>query len=151
MAIVSRGSGFRFCTDFYIAFKTLSEAVAIVAPSLFPNAGECMMWRSIFAFCLVLAAGPGVAQDATRQGAPLDAITVSGFLASCDKDMSQCDFELRQALLNKLDIKGSPQVCLKDAHYQTAVITWLRAHPETHAMATDDGIYTAYKSLYPCP
>jgi hypothetical protein len=26
----------------------------------------------------------------------------------------------------------------------------LTAHPETHAMATEDGLYTAYKSLYRC-
>jgi hypothetical protein len=129
----------------------LSEAVVIMAVSIFLNVGQNMMWRSILAFCLALAAGPAEAMDATPKDAPLEATTVGGFLAGCDKDMSQCDFELRQALLNKLDIKGPAQVCLKGAHYQTAVITWLRAHPETHAMVTDDGIYTAYKSLYPCP
>jgi hypothetical protein len=114
------------------------------------NAGDSM-WRTLLVLFLVLAAAPSVAQDATPQSTPLDARTVSRFLASCDKDMSQCYFELREALLNNLDTGQATSVCLKGGHYQAPVITWLKAHPETHAMATDDGIYTAYKSLYPCP
>ena len=78
-------------------------------------------------------------------------MTVSGFLTSCDQDMSQCDFKLRQALLNNLNTRQATSVCLKGAHYQSAVLTWLKAHRETHAMATEDGIYAAYESLYPCP
>jgi len=42
-------------------------------------------------------------------------------------------------------------VCIKDAHTQQPVITWLKAHSETHGMATEEGIYEPYKSLYPCP
>jgi len=109
------------------------------------------MWRSILVFCLVMAAGSATAQTAAQQNAPFEAATVGEFLASCDKDVSQCDFKLRLALLNKLNSRDATSVCVKDAHSHEPVITWLKAHPETHAMATEDGIYAAYKSLYPCP
>jgi hypothetical protein len=99
-----------------------------------------------------------MAQDASRQNsvsghqqAPFEAPTVAVFLASCDRDISQCEFKLRLALLDKLDSRDATSICTKDAHTEQPVIAWLKAHPETHAMATEDGIYAAYKSLYPCP
>jgi hypothetical protein len=121
--------------------------------------GETMMWRGrlpySLAFCVlgtscVLAAGSAAAQDAAPQNAPSEAATVSEFIASCDRVNSQCEFTMRQAVLDKLITRDATSICMTDVHPQKAVIAWLKAHPETHSMATEDGLYTAYNSLYPC-
>lgn len=91
------------------------------------------------------------AQDQKQQDAPFEAPTVQGFLAACGRDMSQCDFEIRMALLDKLPDRNASSVCLKGAHYQQSVIDWLQHHAESWPMATEDGIYAAFRSLYPCP
>jgi hypothetical protein len=116
-----------------------------------PYAGESMMWCGVLVLMLTLTAGSATAQNAALQDAPFEAATVSDFLATCNWDTSQCDFKLRLTLLNKLNARDATSVCLKDAHTHAPVIAWLKAHPETHAMATEDGIYKAYTSLYPCP
>jgi hypothetical protein len=108
------------------------------------------MWRSIPFLSLLLLAGAASAQT-PQQSAPFEAATVNQFLASCGRDVSQCDFKVRMALLDKLHAPGATSVCLKGAHYQEPVIAWLKDHPETSAMETEDGIYTAFKALYPCP
>jgi hypothetical protein len=110
---------------------------------------------------VAMMALPAVAQGARHrdaipketkpQDAPFEAATVQGFLAACGRDMSQCDFEIRMALLDKLPAKNAGSVCLKGAHYQQPVIDWLKHHAESWPMATEDGIYTAFRSLYPCP
>jgi hypothetical protein len=83
--------------------------------------------------------------------APWDAPTVEQFLSACAINNMLCDDEVRRALLDKLDMKkDTPQVCITEAHFQTSVIGWLKHHPEMHQMETEEGIYTAYKSLYPC-
>jgi hypothetical protein len=104
----------------------------------------------ILGACCVLAAGPAAAQVAAQQDGPADAATVNEFIATCDRDVSQCEHKMRLALLDKLITKDAVSVCLTDDHPQKPVIAWLKAHPETHAMETEDGLYTAYKSLYPC-
>ena len=135
-----------------------SEAAVIVAASPLSAAGESMTWRNILMVCLVSSIAPvapaaaqSPPQHAVQQDAPFEAATVREFLASCDRDASQCTFKLRMTLLNKLATRDATSVCVKDVHTQEPVIAWLKAHPETHAMATEDGIYAAYKSLYPCP
>ena len=107
-----------------------------------------MMWRSI----AVLAAMslPAMAAN-TQQDAPFEAATVQAFLTACERDSSQCDYEIRETLLDKLPAQGAVSVCLNGAHYQKPVIAWLKAHPESQPMATEDGIYAAIRSLYPCP
>ena len=107
------------------------------------------MWRYIPFFSLFLLAG--VAAQAQQQDAPFEAGNVDQFLKSCGRDMSQCDSKIRLALLDKLLAPDATSVCLKGAHYQQPVIAWLRAHPETSNLETEDGIYTAFKALYPCP
>jgi len=107
------------------------------------------MWRIIPFLSLFLLVS--LAAQAQSQDAPFEAATVNQFLTSCGRDMSQCDFEVRMALLNKLNAKDATSICLKGAHYQQPVIAWLKAHPETSDLATEDGIYTAFKELYPCP
>ena len=107
-----------------------------------------MMWRNqlVFSFMLMVAA----AQNAMAQDAPFEAETVGIFLASCDSDVSQCGlsygWRFEQAQHERRDFglyQGRP--------HSGPVIAWLKAHPETRAMATEDGIDAAYKSLYPCP
>jgi hypothetical protein len=125
-----------------------------------------MMSRRQQVFCLAIClagtfvrgTGPAMAQESSAQNsgpghqlAPFEAPTVAVFLASCDRDISQCEFTLRLALLDKLNTRDATSICEKEAHSEKPVIAWLKAHPETHAMATEDGIYAAYKSLYPCP
>jgi hypothetical protein len=108
------------------------------------------MWRIIPFLSLFLLAGAAAAQ-AQQQDATFEAATVNQFLASCGRDMSQCDFKIRLALLDKLLAPDATSVCLKGAHYQAPVIAWLNAHSETWTMETEDGIYAAFKGLYPCP
>ena len=112
------------------------------------------MWRALMISSLTafsLATLAFWAPAASGADTPLEAATVSDFLILCNKDTSQCDFKLRLALLNKLDARDATSVCIKDAHTEKPVIAWLAAHQETHAMATEDGIYAAYRNLYPCP
>jgi len=54
-------------------------------------------------------------------------------------------------VLNNINKKDAQSICIKDDHPRQPVIAWLKAHPETHKMPTEDGLYTAYKSLYRCP
>jgi hypothetical protein len=110
-----------------------------------------MMLRSLLVFSFTLTAGAATALSATQQDAPFEAATVSDFLASCGRDTSQCEFKLRLTLLDKLNASGESPICLKDVHTREPVIAWLKTHPETHAMPTEDGIFAAYSSLYPCP
>jgi hypothetical protein len=112
------------------------------------------MRRGLFVFSLatfILWGHAAPAQPMSVQDAPFEAQTVADFLTSCDRDTSQCAFKLRLTLLDKLNSRDAISVCIKDAHTQQPVITWLKAHSETHGMATEEGIYEAYKSLYPCP
>lgn len=109
------------------------------------------MWRTLLFLSLVILSGPAVAQSVSEQGAPFEAPSVREFLAACGHDMSQCDFEIRTALLDKLHEPGAISICLKGAHYQAPVIAWLEDHSESWSMATEDGIYAAVKNLYPCP
>lgn len=106
------------------------------------------MWPCTPFLLLFLLAGTAAPEP---QDAPFEAPTVNQFLASCDHDKSQCDFKIRLALLDKLHAPDATSICLKGAHYQEPVIAWLKVHPEARVMATEDGIYTAFKELYPCP
>ena len=115
-----------------------------------------MTRHTLLFLSLVVLAGPAQAQSAPEPGAsvpsaPFEAGSVREFLSSCGHDMSQCDFEIRTALLDKLHEPDATSVCLKGAHYQAPVIAWLEDHTESWSMPTEDGIYTAVKNLYPCP
>ena len=119
-----------------------------------------MMWRDrqfLFLAIYILgtapshAAGPVAAPSATQQMSPSEAATVSEFVATCDGNISMCEYKMRMAVLNKINTRNSASICITDAHPQKRVTAWLSAHPETHKMATEDGLYEAYKNLYPCP
>lgn len=90
------------------------------------------------------------AQEDARQNAPLEAATVGAFVTACEQSNPLCEYKLRMAVLDKINTRDAVSICIKDASPQKRVIAWLKAHPETHAMATEDGLYEAYKSLYPC-
>lgn len=107
------------------------------------------MPRYVLILFLTALAGSVYAQIPQR--APFMATTVREFLNRCDRDTSECSFKLRMALLNHLNSPRATSVCIKDAHTQPAIIAWLKAHPEVQDMPTEDGIYVAYRTLYPCP
>ena len=81
----------------------------------------------------------------------IDAATVTDFIATCGRDNSLCEYRMRMAVLDKLNTRGATSICLTEVSPQKRVVAWLQAHPETHAMATEDGLYEAYKVLYRCP
>jgi hypothetical protein len=122
--------------------------------------GDKMMWSSRFlfslAFCIPAVFSNRVAeaaapQDTAQQIKPSEAVTVSEFVAACDREVSLCEFKMRTAALNNINTRNSMPICFNDTHPQKRVIAWLKAHPETSKMPTEDGLYMAYKSLYPCP
>jgi hypothetical protein len=82
--------------------------------------------------------------------APWNAPTVEQFLPVCAKNIDLCEDEVREALLDKLDLRDAPEVCITGAHFFAPVIDWLRRHPETYHLKTEDGIYAAFKGVYPC-
>lgn len=105
-------------------------------------------------FGIALAAQAG-AQAAVAQyiqpRTAIDAVTVSDFIATCGRDNSLCEYKMRMAVLDKLKTRGATSICLTEVSPQKRVVAWLQAHPETHAMATEDSLYEAYKVLYRCP
>jgi hypothetical protein len=85
------------------------------------------------------------------QMAPSETSTVEQFLTACNGNTMLCDDEVRGTFLNKFDLSKTPEICITGAHFQSSVLEWLRAHPEMHQLEREEGIYTAYKTLYPCP
>lgn len=117
-----------------------------------------MIWRNrlllSLTFCVLGISSVSAANPAAQNAAPLvkpsEAATISEFVAACDRDVSLCEFKMRMVVLDRLNTRDAPSICLNDAHPRTQVIAWLKAHPETLKMATDDGLFTAYQSLYSC-
>jgi hypothetical protein len=132
--------------------ESAAEVARELAITARPRRSRLLIYSAFYILgtCCVLAAGPAAAQYAAGQDGPLAAATVSEFIATCDRNISQCESKMRIALLDKLITKDAVSVCMTDVHPQKAVLAWLSAHPETHAMPTEDGLYEAYKSLYPC-
>ena len=89
-------------------------------------------------------------QPATPASAvsPFAAPTVDDYLMACRSDQGGCIDQVGSAMMEKFDYSGD--ICLPSIDYAKAVPGWLTAHPETHAMPTNDGIYLAVKSLYKC-
>ena len=106
------------------------------------------------AFGIALAAGPPALAAAEQYMQPrtaIDAVTVTDFIATCGRNNSLCEYKMRMAVLDKVNTRGATSICLTEVSPQKRVIAWLQAHPETHTMATEDGLYEAYKVLYRCP
>jgi hypothetical protein len=81
---------------------------------------------------------------------PFSASTVNDFLVACRGDPGGCSEEVGTALMDKMIFDGTANICLPSTNYAAAVPGWLSAHPETHAMSAEDGIYLTLKKLYPC-
>jgi hypothetical protein len=75
---------------------------------------------------------------------------VGKFLAVCGSDQGGCADEVGNALMLKMQFDGSVNLCLPGPDYSGSVIDYLKAHPETHAMQTEDGIYLAIQKVYTC-
>jgi hypothetical protein len=81
---------------------------------------------------------------------PFSAVTVNDYLAACTIHQNTCISEVGTALLNKIDYEAPPKICISSVDYVAAVPKCLDDHPETSKMPTEDGIYFALKTLYPC-
>ena len=92
---------------------------------------------------------PAAARSETAPNA-LSAATVSDFLTACRTSPYNCQAAVGTAVLEKAGHGGNVDICLPSTDYTKAVPGWLAAHPETHAMKTNDGIYLALQKLYPC-
>ena len=113
---------------------------------------------------LALAAGQALAQSAkpasvnartpaaTAEMPPsvYSSSDVGKFLAVCGSDQGGCADEVGNALMLKMQFDGSVNLCLPGPDYSGSVIDYLKAHPETHAMQTEDGIYLAIQKVYTC-
>lgn len=101
---------------------------------------------------LISACGAAAAQTApAADQAPVSvfsAPTVGEFLVACKADQGGCIDEVGSALMDKFQFQGD--ICLPSVDYANAVPVWLGSHDQTHSMATEDGIYLALKTLYPC-
>jgi len=114
---------------------------------------------ALIALILISACCVAAAQTASSAAKPVpsadeapvsvfSAPTVSGFLAACKADQGGCIDEVGSALMDKFQFQGD--ICLPSVDYANGVPAWLASHDQTHGMATEDGIYLALKSLYPC-
>ena len=111
---------------------------------------------------LALAAGQAFAQTpgaSVKARAPVasgiapsvySSSTVGTFLAACGSDQGGCADEVGNALMLKMRFDGSVNLCLPGPDYSGSVIDYLKAHPETHTMQTEDGIYLAVQKVYTC-
>jgi peroxiredoxin Q/BCP len=79
---------------------------------------------------------------------PMFARTVNEYLAACITNESDCMDKVGSALMDRYQFSGD--ICLPSIDYGIPVPGWLGAHPETHDMPTENGIYLALKSLYRC-
>ena len=91
------------------------------------------------------------AANAVLEKTPAEAATIDEFIGACDRNTSLCEYKMRMAVLNNVNTRNAPSICLNNMQPRQTVMAWLRAHPETHKMPTEDGLFTAYQSLYPCP
>jgi hypothetical protein len=114
---------------------------------------------AFIALFLISACGAAFAQSASSAAKPeplvdqapvsvFSAPTVSEYLAACKTDQGGCIDEVGSALMDKFQFRGD--ICLPSVNYADAVPGWLDSHNQTYAMASEDGIYLALKSLYPC-
>src|SRR5271156_897266 len=104
---------------------------------------------ALIVLVLISACGTVTAQPAPTDQAPVSvfsAPTVGDFLTACKADQGGCIDEVGSALMDKFQYQGD--ICLPSVNYADAVPGWLDSHAQTYALATEDGIYLALKSLY---
>ena len=105
--------------------------------------------NTYFVFLLTLVA-PSAYSETLTSPEPFSAVTVKDYLATCIIHNDTCALEVGNALIDKIDLRGASQVCLNSGYDAHEILDWLISHPETHGMPTEDGIYLAMRSLYPC-
>jgi hypothetical protein len=105
--------------------------------------------NTYFVFLLTLTT-PSAYSETPTSLEPYSAVTVKEYLATCKIHIDSCSLEVGNALMNKIDFRDTAQVCLNSGYDAHAILDWLVSHPETHQMPTEDGIYLAMRSLYPC-
>jgi hypothetical protein len=81
---------------------------------------------------------------------PFSTTVVKDYIASCKIHPVGCSLEMGNALINKIELHGPAQVCLVSGYDEHVIFDWLVSHPDAQQMPTQDGIYLAMKSLYPC-
>jgi len=79
-----------------------------------------------------------------------DSANVAQFLTVCGSDQGGCADEIGNAFTDKMVFDGSANICLPGPDYAGPVLDYLKAHPETHSMPTEDGIYLAIRTVYSC-
>jgi hypothetical protein len=75
---------------------------------------------------------------------------VGQFLAVCGSDQGGCADEIGNALIERMMYDGTANICLPGPDYAGSVLDYLKAHPETGSMPTEDGIYLAIRKVYSC-
>ena len=83
----------------------------------------------VFLILSLLILSPALARAGEPAIAPWQAPDVKMFLTSCAADSVQCDFEVRNVLLNRMNTRDSTPVCIKGGHFQQPVVAWLRGDP----------------------
>jgi hypothetical protein len=121
-------------------FRNLVSGVRPILPASRP----LLMLSCVALVLLPPAAWSEAALDA------FSAPTVNDFLMACQASQNNCQDAVGTALLEKGSHSGNVDICLPSTDYAKAVPGWLAAHPETHALKTNDGIYLALQKLYPC-
>jgi hypothetical protein len=112
--------------------------------------------RGVFLSAVMMLVAPSAYAAARISAAapvsplPTSAATVSDYLIACEIHHDTCSLKVGNALVDKIDLQGTAQLCLDSGYDVNAILKWLSSHPDTHQMPTEDGIYVAMKSLYPC-
>ena len=107
------------------------------------------MWRLRIAYlsCLLTFVATSAYCQSPR---PFSAAIVRDYIAACRIHPQGCSLEIGEALINKIELRGPAQVCLSSGYDEHVILAWLISHPDINQMPTQDGIYLAIKSLYPC-
>jgi hypothetical protein len=112
--------------------------------------------RGVFLTAVMMLVAPSayaaarISTTAPVSPLPTSAATVSDYLIACEVHQDTCSLKVGNALVDKIDLQGTAQLCLDSGYDVNAILKWLSSHPDTHQMPTEDGIYVAMKSLYPC-
>ena len=84
----------------------------------------------------------------SRTPSPYTARTGAEFVAACNSDQLGCDGKVADVLLS--GFSPTTHICLPGPSYAGAVAPWLKAHPETAPLKTDEAISLALSTLYRC-
>jgi hypothetical protein len=92
----------------------------------------------------------------TAQAGPIDARTVTAFLAACAKDKAECADEIAGRVTAADSPDRSGDICLNDDQrdepgtISKSILTWLTGRREVARIAPGEAIDQAAAILYPC-